>query len=98
RLVAGVLAAHDLSATLDGDASLRRRPMERVAAPLRRVGATVTSDDGHAPLRITGTAAPRGLVHRLEVASAQVKSAILLAGLASDGPTVVHEPLPTRDH
>jgi 3-phosphoshikimate 1-carboxyvinyltransferase len=98
RLMAGVLAAHDLTATLDGDASLGRRPMERVARPLRAIGADIATTEGHAPLRVVGTATPRGLEHRLEVASAQVKSAILLAGLDADGATVVHEPLPTRDH
>jgi 3-phosphoshikimate 1-carboxyvinyltransferase len=98
RLMAGVLAAHDLSATLDGDASLRRRPMDRVAGPLNAVGAVVTTTDGHAPMQIVGTPAPSGIEHRLTVASAQVKSAILLAGLNAQGPTVVHEAVPTRDH
>ncbi len=98
RLLAGVLAAHPLEATLHGDESLNRRPMERVAAPLRSMGAEVSTEEGHAPLLIRGTAAPRGLVHHLEVASAQVKSAILLAGLSADGATVVHEPIHTRDH
>jgi len=98
RLLTGTLAAHDLLATLDGDPSLRVRPMERVATPLRAMGAEVTTDSGHAPLVVRGTAAPLGIVHRLEVASAQVKSAILLAALNAQGPTVVHEPLPTRDH
>lgn len=98
RLLAGVLAAHDLTATLDGDESLRRRPMERVAAPLRSMGAQVTTSEGHPPVVVVGTATPRGGEHRMAVASAQVKSAILLAGLNADGPTTVHEPLPTRDH
>jgi 3-phosphoshikimate 1-carboxyvinyltransferase len=98
RLVSGLLAAHDLTATLTGDESLRRRPMERVASPLRAMGAEVSTTDGHAPLTVRGVATPRGRIHHLEVASAQVKSAILLAGLNADGPTVVHEPLPTRDH
>ena len=98
RLMAGVLAAHDLTATLDGDESLRRRPMERVAAPLRAMGARVTTAGGRPPVTVTGTATPAGVEHRLEVASAQVKSAILLAALEADGATVVHEPLPTRDH
>lgn len=98
RLMAGVLAAHDLTATLDGDTSLRRRPMDRVAQPLNAVGAVVTTTDGHAPVHISGTATPAGIEHRLVVASAQVKSAILLAGLNAQGPTVVRESLPTRDH
>jgi 3-phosphoshikimate 1-carboxyvinyltransferase len=98
RLLAGVLAAHDLTAILDGDASLRRRPMERVAAPLRAMGAQVSTDAGHAPLMVRGTATPLGVEHDLEVASAQVKSAILLAGLNAVSDTVVHEAVPTRDH
>jgi len=98
RLLSGALAGHDVIATLDGDQSLRTRPMERVAAPLRAMGAEVTTLSGHAPLVVRGTAAPLGVEHHLEVASAQVKSAILLAGLNAQGPTVVHEPLPTRDH
>ena len=98
RLMAGVLAGHDLTATLDGDPSLRRRPMDRVAEPLRAMGALVSTQDGHAPVQLTGTASPRGIEHRLAVASAQVKSAILLAGLNADGATVIHEPFPTRDH
>src|SRR5665213_2771498 len=98
RPFGGALAAHDLIATLDGDHSLQRRPMERVAAPLRAMGAEVTTLDGHAPMQVRGTAAPLGVVHHLKVASAQVKSAILLAGLNAQGPTVIHEPQPTRDH
>ncbi len=98
RLMAGVLAAHDVVATLVGDASLTQRPMERVAAPLRLMGADVVTEAGHAPLSIRGTTTPDGVEHQLPVASAQVKSAILLAGLNAAGPTVVREPLPTRDH
>ncbi|MBV8527770.1 MAG: 3-phosphoshikimate 1-carboxyvinyltransferase [Candidatus Dormibacteraeota bacterium] len=99
RLLAGVLAGHDLNAVLDGDASLRRRPMRRVAEPLRAMGAEVaTAHGGTAPLEIQGHRPLHALEWRPEVASAQVKSAILLAGLAADGDTVVEEPLPTRDH
>ena len=99
RLLAGVLAGHDLEAVLDGDASLRRRPMERVAQPLRRMGAEVQpSAAGTPPLRVRGRDRLRGGEHTLEVASAQVKSAILLAGLRGDGVTVVVEPGPSRDH
>jgi 3-phosphoshikimate 1-carboxyvinyltransferase len=98
RLLTGVLAAQDVVATLNGDASLARRPMERVATPLRAMGADVHTDAGHAPLVVRGTASPRGVEHQLAVASAQVKSAILLAGLNAQGATVVREPLPTRDH
>ena len=99
RLLAGVLAGHDLSATLDGDASLRRRPLRRVAEPLQAMGAEVTTaDGGTAPLRVRGHRPLHAVEWRPEVASAQVKSAILLAGLSADGDTSVHEPLPTRDH
>ena len=99
RLLAGVLAGHGINVVLDGDDSLRRRPMRRVAAPLNEMGAEVaTTDDGTAPLRVRGHRTLRAVDWRPEVASAQVKSAILLAGLSADGNTVVHEPLPTRDH
>jgi 3-phosphoshikimate 1-carboxyvinyltransferase len=97
RLVAGLVAGVPGRRTLDGDGSLRRRPMERVAEPLRRLGARIRTTDGHAPLTVegtplTGTECPTG------VASAQVKSALLLAGLRAAGTTTVVEPLPTRDH
>jgi 3-phosphoshikimate 1-carboxyvinyltransferase len=99
RLLAGVLAGADVDATLDGDASLRRRPMRRVADPLRAMGATVdVSAQGTAPLRVRGKRVLEGVTWQSPVASAQVKSAILLAGLSADGPTTVIEPLPTRDH
>jgi 3-phosphoshikimate 1-carboxyvinyltransferase len=99
RLLAGLLAGSDCDATLDGDASLRRRPMTRVVDPLRAMGAVVdAASSGTAPLRIRGTRSLRGVTWTTPVASAQVKSAILLAGLAADGPTTVIEPLPTRDH
>ena len=99
RLLAGVLAGHDVEATLDGDASLRRRPMERIAGPLRAMGAEVaTNSGGTAPMTVRGRRPLKAVDHRLEVASAQVKSAILLAGLSAEGPTTVTEPVPTRDH
>jgi 3-phosphoshikimate 1-carboxyvinyltransferase len=99
RLLAGALASHEVSATLDGDASLRRRPMERVAAPLRAMGAeVVTSSEGTAPLRVTGTRSPQPIDWLMPVASAQVKSAILLAALSAPGRTSVDEPRATRDH
>jgi 3-phosphoshikimate 1-carboxyvinyltransferase len=99
RLLAGVLAGHDLNATLDGDASLRRRPMARVADPLRFMGAQVeTGYDGRPPITIQGRAVLRPIEYVAPVASAQLKSAVLLAGLAADGPTTVVEPSPTRDH
>ena len=99
RLLAGVLAGAELDATLDGDASLRRRPMLRIAEPLRAMGATVdVSPEGTAPLRVRGRRELEGVSWQSPVASAQVKSAILLAGLSADGPTTVIEPLLTRDH
>src|SRR5690606_13707213 len=97
RLLAGVLAGQPFPSVLTGDASLSRRPMDRVAEPLRRMGATVALTDGHAPVRITGGRL-RGIEYRLPGASAQVKSAVLLAGLLAEGPTTVIEPVPTRDH
>ena len=97
RLLAGLLAAQPFASVIDGDSSLRRRPMERVVHPLRLMGATVEADLGHPPLRIRGGAL-RGILYAMPVASAQVKSALLLAGLYADGETTVVEPLPTRDH
>ena len=97
RLLAGVLAGQPFTTTLDGHAGLRRRPMERIAIPLRRMGATVETRQGRPPLTITGGNL-HGIDYRLPVASAQVKSAVLLAGLYADGPTTVHQPGPARDH
>lgn len=97
RLAAGLVAAVPGRRRLDGDASLRRRPMERVAEPLRRMGARIDTTAGRAPLTIDG-AALAGVACTLEVASAQVKSALLLAGLRAKGTTRVVEPLATRDH
>jgi 3-phosphoshikimate 1-carboxyvinyltransferase len=93
RLLAGVLAGRPLQATLIGDASLSSRPMERVAEPLRRMGARVETS----PLRVAGGRL-RGAEHHLQVASAQVKSSLLLAGVQAEGVTTVWEPAPTRDH
>jgi 3-phosphoshikimate 1-carboxyvinyltransferase len=98
RLLAGIAAGQDGELTLAGDESLSTRPMERIAEPLRRMGAGVETTDGHAPLVVRGCGALRGMEHEPEVASAQVKSAILLAGLNADGPTTVVERVPTRDH
>ncbi len=97
RLVAGILAGQRGRSELVGDESLSSRPMERVAEPLRRMGATVETTDGHAPLVVEGGEL-RGIDYELPVASAQVKSAVLLAGLFAEGETTVVEPLPTRDH
>jgi 3-phosphoshikimate 1-carboxyvinyltransferase len=98
RLLAGLLCGQEFDSTLTGDASLLRRPMERVAAPLRRMGADVRTRNGRPPLEITGNRRLRGCAHHLDVPSAQVKSAILLAGLYADGRTTVSEPQPSRDH
>jgi 3-phosphoshikimate 1-carboxyvinyltransferase len=97
RLLGGLLAGQKGRFTLTGDDSLSARPMERIAEPLRRMGVVVETTDGHAPLTIAGGAV-RAVTYELPVASAQVKSAILLAGLYADGETTVVEPLPTRDH
>ena len=97
RLLLGLLSGSRVSATLDGDESLGRRPMARVIEPLRRMGARIESRDGRAPLTVIGTSL-QGRHHELPVASAQVKSAILLAGLAARGPTTIVEPFRTRDH
>ena len=98
RLLAGVLAGQQGRFELTGDESLRTRPMERIAEPLRRMGGDVTTDDGHAPIVIEGSDALHGIEFELRVASAQVKSAVLLAGLNATGDTTVAEPKPTRDH
>ena len=97
RLLPGILAGHDGRFELTGDDSLRSRPMERVAAPLRQMGAAVTTDGGHAPIVVEGGPL-QAIEYELPVASAQVKSAVLLAGLYAEGETTVVEPLPTRDH
>jgi 3-phosphoshikimate 1-carboxyvinyltransferase len=98
RLLPGLLAAQEgRRFELVGDESLSTRPMERIAEPLRRMGGTVETTDGHAPLVVEG-ASLRAIDYELPVASAQVKSAILLAGLLAAGSTTVVEPIPTRDH
>ena len=98
RLLAGILAGQSFDSTLVGDASLMRRPMERVAGPLRRMGADVRTHDGCAPLAIRGGRRLNGCAHVLDVPSAQVKSALLLAGLYAEGRTRVQEPGQSRDH
>jgi 3-phosphoshikimate 1-carboxyvinyltransferase len=98
RLVSGILAGQGGRFELVGDESLSSRPQERIAAPLRQLGAKVETTEGHAPIRIEGGPL-KPIRYELPVASAQVKSAILLAGLYADGgPTTVVEPAPTRDH
>lgn len=99
RLLMGLLSAQQFDSELTGDASLTRRPMERVAKPLRDMGANIqTSDKGTPPVHIRGGQPLKGFHYDMPVASAQVKSAILLAGLYGQGKTSVTEPAPTRDH
>lgn len=98
RLLQGALAGRPARATLVGDASLSQRPMERVAAPLRRMGVTIETTDGHAPVHITGNQGLAAIRHELPVASAQVLGAVTLAALAADGETSISVPGPTRDH
>jgi 3-phosphoshikimate 1-carboxyvinyltransferase len=100
RLLLGVLAGQPFWSVLSGDASLRARPMGRVADPLRRMGATVVgrADGGRLPLAIRGAERTRAIAYQSPVASAQVKSAVLLAGLYADAPVSVTEPAPSRDH
>lgn len=99
RLVMGLVASHDFTAVFTGDASLRRRPMGRVIEPLSRIGARFEGRrGGRLPLAVIGTAHPLPIEYELPVASAQVKSAVLLAGLNAPGITTVIEPEPTRDH
>ncbi len=99
RLLCGILATHDLFSVLTGDASLRRRPMRRVTEPLAAAGARFWArGGGRLPLAIRGAVDPMPIEYRLPVASAQVKSALLLAGLNAPGFTRIEEPQPTRDH
>jgi len=97
RLLAGLLAGQEGTFELTGDDSLRRRPVDRIAAPLGQMGARLEAENGTPPLRIEG-APLHGISYELPVASAQVKSAVLLAGLWAEGSTSVLEPVPTRDH
>ena len=98
RLFSGVIASHPISAHLAGDASLSRRPMERALAPLRLMGASAETRDGRLPVLLKGARSAVPIRYVLPVASAQVKSAVLFAGLNAPGKTVVVEPIPTRDH
>ena len=100
RLLAGLVAGFDFTTTLDGDASIRQRPMDRIIGPLNAMGASIrgSGENGSlAPLTIEGRPL-RGIEYTLPVASAQVKSAVLLAALRAEGPTTVHEMVPTRAH
>ncbi|MBL4691601.1 MAG: 3-phosphoshikimate 1-carboxyvinyltransferase [Rhodospirillales bacterium] len=99
RLLMGVAATHPFKTTFSGDASLSSRPMERVMTPLRLMGAQFTArEGGRLPVTVSGTQTPIPVAYELPVASAQVKSAVLLAGLNTPGLTTVIEPDPTRDH
>jgi 3-phosphoshikimate 1-carboxyvinyltransferase len=97
RMLSGIVAAQTFSTELAGDESLSRRPMERIITPLTAMGAQITAQNGRPPLRING-ATLHGFLYRMPVASAQVKTCLLFAGLLADGETIVEEPLPTRDH
>lgn len=98
RLLAGAMAGLPLTVTLDGDASLRARPMERVATLLRAAGARVTTTDGHAPMTVVGGDSLIATDHRLLVTSAQLLGAAVLAGMGANGETTIETPGPTRDH
>jgi len=97
RLLSGLLAAQGFDSTLTGDESLSRRPMARIAEPLAKMGASVSLEDGHAPIVIRGRRLT-GIEYESPIASAQIKSAILLAGLGAEGRTTVIEKINTRDH
>jgi len=97
RLLAGIMAGQGFPSVLDGSAQLRRRPMKRITDPLQLMGADIESTDGAPPLRIK-PAALKGITYEMPVASGQVKSAVLLAGLFADSPTTLIQPGPARDH
>ncbi|MCJ7831980.1 MAG: 3-phosphoshikimate 1-carboxyvinyltransferase [Actinobacteria bacterium] len=97
RMLSGVVAGAGISATLIGDEALSSRPMERIAEPLRQMGARVETTDGHAPMTVSADALT-GITYRMPVPSAQVKSAVLFAGLRAEGSTVVEAPADNRDH
>jgi len=98
RLMMGLMAGQAFDVEMTGDSSLRSRPMERVAKPLREMGAAVTTTDGKPPVNVEGGAQLCGMEYAMPMASAQVKSAVLLAGLYAEGETAVIEPAVTRDH
>ncbi len=97
RMLSGIAAGQKFTSEMAGDESLSRRPMERVITPLTAMGAQITSQNGHPPLRIAGTNL-KGIHYRMPVASAQVKTCLLFAGLLAEGETHIEEPLRTRDH
>ena len=98
RMLTGVLAAHSFQSLLDGDESLRQRPMNRVIVPLERMGADIKTTNGRPPLTVNGTNALKPIIFETETPSAQVKSTVLLAGLHVDGVTSVNESIQTRNH
>ncbi|AHE67341.1 3-phosphoshikimate 1-carboxyvinyltransferase [Legionella oakridgensis] len=98
RLLTGLLAAQEFDSELTGDASLLKRPMERIARPLMKMGASLTTNEGRPPIKIQGGQLLHGMTYEMPEASAQVKSCILLAGLYAEGETCVIEPGLTRDH
>lgn len=98
RLLMGLIAGQSLSATFIGDASLSKRPMRRITDPLEEMGASITTNDGKLPVTVTGLEIPLPISYTPKVASAQIKSAILLAGLRARGATIVTEPHISRDH
>ena len=98
RLMTGILSGQSFTSVMTGDESLTSRPMQRVISPLRLMGASIDSNDGRPPLTVHGGFPLTGIDYALPVASAQVKSALLLAGLYADGVTTVEEPAVTRDH
>ena len=98
RMLTGVLAAHSFQSLLDGDKSLRQRPMNRVIVPLERMGASIKATNGRPPLTVNGTNELKPIIFKTDTPSAQVKSAVLLAGLHADGVTSVHESIQTRNH
>jgi 3-phosphoshikimate 1-carboxyvinyltransferase len=97
RLIAGIMCGQPFASILDGSEQLRRRPMKRIVAPLQQMGANITATNDRAPLTIV-PAQMHGIRYDMPVASAQVKSAILLAGLYAEGETIVTQPGPARDH
>jgi 3-phosphoshikimate 1-carboxyvinyltransferase len=97
RLLSGILAGQNFESVIDGDESIKKRPMNRIIAPLQNMGAQITSNNGCCPLKIKGGKL-KGIDYQMPVASAQVKSCLLLAGLYADGSTVIREKVKSRDH
>jgi 3-phosphoshikimate 1-carboxyvinyltransferase len=98
RLMAGILAGQEFDSVLTGDDSLRSRPMRRIAEPLNAMGGLIETQDGRAPVKISGGRRLHGIEYTVPIASAQIKSCVLLAGLSAEGETAVIEPNTTRDH